>query len=73
MEGGAARRHSDLRWPQARAGSEKSITLYIEKSNAEGHLTVYDHIAGGSYRYAEPMDEIVWQIEEDSVKKNPWI
>lgn len=48
---------------------EKSITLYIEKSNAEGHLTVYDHIAGGSYRYAELMDEIVWQIEEDSVKK----
>ncbi len=47
---------------------EKHIFLYVDKDSSQGELTVYDYKAGGLFRYTEPMDEIVWEISEDSTK-----
>lgn len=45
---------------------EKIITLYVEKDNVKGQLSLYDHMAGGLYRYEEPLDEMTWEIADDS-------
>ncbi len=47
---------------------EKHIYLYVDKNAKDGELTVYDYKADELYRYTEPMDEIIWEIVEDSTK-----
>lgn len=45
---------------------EKHIFLYVEKNRVQNELTVYDSMAGGMYKYKEPLDEITWEIVADS-------
>lgn len=47
---------------------EKHIFLYVEKNVNDGYLTVYDYKAGELSSYTEPIDEIKWEIDEDSTK-----
>ena len=47
---------------------EKHIYLYVEKSAQDEVLTVYDYKAAGLFRYTEPIDDIKWEIVEDSTK-----
>lgn len=47
---------------------EKKEFLYVQKNFVEGEQTVYDYKAGGLYKYNEPLSEMSWKINEDSVK-----
>lgn len=47
---------------------EKNEYLYVKKNVANNSLSVFDYKAGGLWRYAEPMGEIAWDIDEDTVQ-----
>lgn len=47
---------------------EKHIFLYVEKNANDTELTVYDYKSDGLFRYTEPMNEITWEIGEDSTR-----
>lgn len=46
----------------------KKVHLYVAKDNAVATTTLYDEVADASVYYAEPFDELKWNVVEDSTK-----
>lgn len=46
----------------------KKVDLYVAKDNVSALTTLYDKLADASVYYAEPFDELQWNVVEDSTK-----
>lgn len=46
----------------------KKVDLYVAKDNVSAVTTLYDKLADASVFYAEPFDELQWNVVEDSTR-----
>lgn len=47
---------------------EKKEYMYVAKNRMDGNLTVFDRYSEDLNRYSEPLDEMKWDVDADSVK-----